>query len=59
MTTTDVEVIQSPMEICWQFAYEIDSEKLKTLYSQGQAVLQWDAEQAISTGARRSIRRGR
>src|SRR6201999_4345957 len=40
MTT---EVIQSPMEICWQFSYEIDSDKLKTLYRKAKQY-QWDAE---------------
>ena len=45
MTTPDsaVEVIQSPMEICWQFAYEIDSDKLKALYRKAKQY-QWDAE---------------
>jgi hypothetical protein len=42
--TTDV--LRSPMEICWQFSYEIDNERLKTLYSKAKR-LQWDAEQAI------------
>jgi hypothetical protein len=37
------EVLKSPMEICWQFAYEIDSDKLKTLYSKAKKY-QWDAE---------------
>jgi hypothetical protein len=32
------------MEICWQFSYEIDNEKLKNLYSKSKK-LQWDAEQ--------------
>jgi hypothetical protein len=27
------DVLRSPMEICWQFSYEIDNERLKTLYS--------------------------
>ncbi len=36
----------SPMEICWQFSYEIDNERLKALYSKAKR-LQWDAEQAI------------
>jgi hypothetical protein len=31
------------MEICWQFAYEIDSDKLKALYSKAKKY-QWDAE---------------
>lgn len=37
------EVLKSPMEICWQFAYEIDSDKLKALYSKAKRH-QWDAE---------------
>jgi para-aminobenzoate N-oxygenase AurF len=41
-----VDVSKSPMEICWQFSYEMDNEKLKTLYSKAKR-LQWDAEQAI------------
>jgi hypothetical protein len=40
------DVLRSPMEICWQFSYEIDNERLKTLYSKAKR-LQWDAEQAI------------
>jgi hypothetical protein len=34
------------MEICWQFSYEMDNEKLKNLYSKAKR-LQWDAEQEI------------
>jgi hypothetical protein len=34
------------MEICWQFSYEIDSERLKNLYSKAKR-LQWDAEEQI------------
>jgi hypothetical protein len=37
------EVLKSPMEICWQFAYEIDSDKLKALYGKAKKY-QWDAE---------------
>jgi len=37
------DVLQSPMEICWQFAYEIDSDKLKALYSKAKKY-QWDAD---------------
>jgi hypothetical protein len=39
--TTDLR--KSPMEICWQFAYEIDDDKLKGLYSKAKQH-QWDAE---------------
>jgi hypothetical protein len=37
------DVLKSPMEICWQFAYEIDNDKLKALYSKAKKY-QWDAE---------------
>ncbi|HEY2732646.1 MAG TPA: ferritin-like domain-containing protein [Polyangiales bacterium] len=37
------DLMKSPMEICWQFAYEIDSDKLKTLYAKAKKY-QWDAE---------------
>ena len=36
----------TPMEIAWQFDYEIDSAKLKNLYSKAKQ-RQWDAEQAL------------
>jgi hypothetical protein len=44
--STEPEVMRSPMEICWQFSYEMDNERLKTLYSKAKR-LQWDAEQHI------------
>ena len=37
------DVLKAPMEICWQFAYEIDSDKLHTLYAKAKQY-QWDAE---------------
>jgi hypothetical protein len=37
------EQLKSPMEICWQFAYEVDNDKLKALYSKAKKY-QWDAE---------------
>jgi len=40
------EVLKVPMEICWQFDYCIDANKLKTLYSKAKKN-QWDAEQDI------------
>ena len=43
-TTSDV--FRSPMEVCWQFDYEIDIEKLRNLYSKSKR-LQWDAERDI------------
>ena len=42
--TTDI--MKTPMEICWQFDYEIDQEKLANLYSKSKQ-LQWDAEQDL------------
>jgi hypothetical protein len=38
---TDLRI--SPMEICWQFAYASDNQKLAALYSKGKKY-QWDAE---------------
>jgi len=38
-----VDILKSPMEICWQFAYEIDNDKLKALYAKAKKY-QWDAE---------------
>ena len=51
MTTTyspsaPPEVSKSEMEIAWQFSYEQENEKLKTLYSKAKR-LQWDAETYI------------
>ncbi|MDH3684702.1 MAG: ferritin-like domain-containing protein [Myxococcales bacterium] len=43
---TKSDVYESPMEICWQFDYEISSEKLANLYSKSKK-LQWDAEQDL------------
>jgi hypothetical protein len=40
-STTDV--FSSPMEICWQFDYAIDIEKLRNLYRKA-VKQQWDAE---------------
>jgi hypothetical protein len=40
------EVSKSAMEIAWQFSYEMENEKLKTLYSKAKR-LQWDAETYI------------
>jgi len=42
--TTDV--LETPMEICWQFEYAIGIEKLRDLYSKSKR-LQWDAERDI------------
>lgn len=38
--TTDV--LSSPMEVCWQFSYAIDDEKLSRLYEKAKK-LQWNA----------------
>jgi hypothetical protein len=40
------DVLKSPMEICWQFDYDIDIEKLRTLYSKAKEA-QWDAAKDI------------
>jgi hypothetical protein len=40
---------QTPMEIVWQFDYEIDIDKLRDLYSKAKR-LQWDGEQHIDWG---------
>jgi hypothetical protein len=40
------DVLRSPMEICWQFDYTIESQKLKNLYSKSKR-LQWDAERDL------------
>ncbi len=40
------DILKSPMEICWQFDYEISREKLRNLYSKSKR-LQWDAEQDL------------
>jgi hypothetical protein len=44
LATTDL--LRAPMEICWQFAYAIDSEKLASLYSKAKKY-QWDADTDI------------
>jgi len=43
---TKNDVLESPMEVCWQFDYEIGIEKLRNLYSKSKRQ-QWDAEQDI------------
>ncbi len=40
------DVLKTPMEVCWQFDYEIDSQRLRNLYSKAKRQ-QWDAEQAL------------
>jgi len=40
------DVLETPMEICWQFDYAIGIEKLRELYSKSKR-LQWDAERDI------------
>jgi hypothetical protein len=47
LSTLPPEVLKSDMEIAWQFSYEMNNEKLKTLYSKAKR-LQWDAEEAIA-----------
>jgi len=43
---TAPDAYKTPMEICWQFAYEISDEKLANLYSKAKQN-QWDAERAL------------
>jgi len=45
-TRSLTDLLKSPMEICWQFGYAIDDEKLGRLYSKAKG-LQWDAETDI------------
>jgi len=40
------DILKSPMEICWQFDYDISRDKLKNLYSKSKK-LQWDSEQDL------------
>jgi len=40
------DVLKAPMEICWQFDYEIGIQKLQNLYSKGKQA-QWDAERDL------------
>ncbi len=40
------DVLKTPMEIAWQFDYEIDIEKLRNLYSKAKQ-RQWDAERDV------------
>ena len=42
----ELDVYDTPMEIAWQFDYEIGAEKLKNLYSKAKQ-RQWDAEQQL------------
>ena len=43
-TTTDV--LETPMEVCWQFDYDVDLPKLKNLYAKAKQN-QWDGESAL------------
>lgn len=40
------DILETPMEICWQFAYAIDEEKLERLYRKAKK-LQWDADETL------------
>jgi hypothetical protein len=40
------DVFKSPMEVCWQFDYHIEIDKLRSLYSKSKRQ-QWDAERDI------------
>ncbi len=41
-----LDAFKTPMEICWQFDYAIDIEKLRTLYSKAKEA-QWNAEKDL------------
>ncbi len=41
-----IDLYKTPMEICWQFDYSIDIEKLRNLYSKAKQN-QWDGEQHL------------
>jgi hypothetical protein len=41
------DLLKSPMEICWQFNYAIESEKLARLYAKAKK-LQWNAEEDMN-----------
>ena len=43
---TQSDVFKTPMEICWQFDYEIEQETLANLYAKAKQH-QWDAEQLL------------
>src|SRR2546426_12328517 len=43
---TASEAFKAPMQICWQFDYEISQEKLANLYRKAKQA-QWDAEQEL------------
>jgi hypothetical protein len=45
-TAQNVDLLRAPMEICWQFSYEIDSQKLRNLYAKAKQN-QWDAERDL------------
>jgi hypothetical protein len=43
---SSIDLLRSPMEICWQFNYAIDQEQLGRLYEKAKG-LQWDAAKDI------------
>ena len=43
---TQSDIFKTPMEIAWQFDYEISGERLKNLYSKAKRD-QWDAERKL------------
>ncbi len=45
--TGSSEVLKTPMEICWQFDYAIEIEKLRNLYTKAKRA-QWDADQRVN-----------
>ncbi|RIL00319.1 MAG: hypothetical protein DCC71_18690 [Proteobacteria bacterium] len=47
--TPTTDVLETPMEICWQFDYAIDVEKLRNLYAKAKEQ-QWNAERDLDWG---------
>ena len=39
----EADILEAPMQICWQFDYDIHIDKLKNLYSKSKKMM-WDAE---------------
>lgn len=47
--TPTTDLLKAPMEICWNFAYAIDIEKLRNLYAKAKEN-QWNAERDLDWG---------
>jgi hypothetical protein len=44
--TTDIDAFKAPLEICWQFSYDIAEAKLENLYRKAKQA-QWDADETL------------